>query len=375
VNIASVSDDSTIKVWDPLAATELYTLIGHSGAVRDGCFSPTNKQIITVSDDKTLKLWDIGLVKEESSASYGSEDNVEVKERVSGHHSYINDVKLSTDGSRLATASDDSTFALWDVATLKKLRHVTVADGVKVKAVQFNPSGTTLVSADDSGCVFLWDTRTRERIRLITTHTGPATCVTFSPDDFTVISGGWDKNVHISDSRVTMKKEIVKGGEDWIQAVAISSDRKSIISSGWDSIIRRWSLSPTTEMAPLLGHSKMVSSLAFSQDTRLIASASYDCCVKLWNARDGKLEKNLAGHNGKVNAIAIAPKADGLVLSAGSDHRVIIWDVASGNLKNEFLCQGPATSVTVQRANRDLLMVFGDSIGNIDIARLVHNVN
>jgi WD40 repeat protein len=71
--------------------------------------------------------------------------------------------------------------------------------------------------------------------------------------------------------------------------------------------------------------------------------------------------------------VAFAPKADGLVLSAGSDHRVILWDVSSGNLRNEFLCQGPATSVAVQRANRDLLMVFGDSIGNIDIARLVNN--
>jgi len=376
VNIASVSDDSTIKVWDPLAATELDTLVGHSGAIRDGCFSPTNKQVITVSDDRTLKLWDIGLVKEEDTSSFvaSSDDKVELKEKVSGHHSYINDVKLSNDSSRLASASDDSTFALWDVATIKKLRHVHVAGGVKVKSVHFSPSGNVIVTASDDGCVNLWDTRTREKIRLVTQHEGPATCVTFSPDDYSVISGGWDKTIRISDTRATEKKETVRGPEDWIQAVAISIDRKSICSSGWDSVIRQWSLNPTAEKGPLLGHTKTVSSLAYSFDGRFIASGSYDSCVKLWNTTTGKLEKTLAGHNGKVNSVAFAPKADGLVLSAGSDHRVILWDVSSGNLRNEFLCQGPATSVAVQRANRDLLMVFGDSIGNIDIARLVNNV-
>jgi len=261
---------------------------------------------------------------------------------------------LSSDALRLASASDDGTFALWDVTTLKKLRHVQVGDRVKVKSVQFSPSVNVIVTASDDGCVNLWDTRTREKIRELTKHEGPATCCTFSSDDYTVIS--------------------VRGGEDWIQSVAISSDRKSICASGWDSVIHFWQLSPLLEKAPLLGHSKMVSSLAFSYDSRIIASSSYDSCVKLWNMTTGKLEKTLAGHQGKVNAVAFSPKADGLLLSAGSDHRVILWDVASGNLRNEFMCQAPATAVSVQRSARDLLMVFGDTIGNIDIAKLVTNI-
>jgi len=43
--------------------------------------------------------------------------------------------------------------------------------------------------------------------------------------------------------------------------------------------------------------------------------------------------------------------------------------VASGRLKNEFICQGPATAVAVQRAGGDLVMVFGDSIGNVHMAK------
>jgi WD40 repeat protein len=317
----------------------------------------------------------VGLVKEEepSTSSFGTtEEEVAVKERVSGH-SFINDVKFSSDATRIVSASDDGTFGLWDVATFKKLRQVTVGDKVKVKAAQFSPSGNVIATASDDGIVALWDTRTREQIREISTHTGPATCLAFSSDDYTVVSGGWDCQIHITDSR-SDNQEILMGPEDWIQSVAISPDRKHVVSSGWDTVIRQWQISPTQEKAPFLGHTKMVSSLSFSYDNRLVASSSYDGCVKLWNMVTGKLEKTLAGHLGKANAVAFASKQDGFVLSAGSDHRVILWDISSGNLRNEFMCQGPATAVSVQRSGRDLLMVFGDTIGNIDIARLVTNV-
>jgi len=82
-----------------------------------------------------------------------------------------------------------------------------------------------------------------------------------------------------------------------------------------------------------------------------------------------KWKKTLAGHVGHVNSVAFSPKTENLLLSAGSDRTVKIWDVASGRLKNEFICQGPATAVAVQRAGGDLVMVFGDSIGNVHMAK------
>jgi len=274
----------------------------------------------------------------------------------------------------MISSSDDGTFAVWDVATFKKLRAVHIGDGIKVKSSQFSANGNLIVTASDDGAVVLWDARSREKVRLVSKHDGPATCCAFSNDSNTVISGGWDKLVFVSDSRATEKKEVIGGSEDWIQAVAISPDKDrgaTIAFSGWDPIIRTWQITPNIEKAPFVGHAKTVSALSISYDSRLLASASYDNCVKIWNLSTSKLEKTLAGHHGKVNALCFSPKNDGLVLSAGSDHRVILWDVSSGNLKNEFLCQGPATAVSAQRSQRDLIMVFGDSIGNIDIAKLV----
>jgi len=381
-----VSDDATIKVWDPLAATEIATLIGHAGPIRDAAFSPSNKQIITVSDDKTLKVWDVGLGGEESNEGFGfssmftSEKKEEEKptEKLSGHQAWVNDVHFSSDASRLISMSDDGTFALWDTTTLNKLRAVNRPEPHQLrpfKSGQFSQNGQLIVTASDDGTVILWDSRTREEVRTVVTHVGPATSVAFGSDDFTVVSGGWDKQVFISDCRKTKSlPQKLAGHEDWVLSVAFSSDRRFIVSSGWDSNVRIWQTSNNSEKSVLPGHTKTVTSVAFSPDARFIASASYDSCVKLWNASSGKLEKTLAGHTGHVNATMFGPKSDNILLSAGSDHTVKIWDVASGRLKNEFICQGPATSVAVQRSSEssDLLMAFGDSIGNIHIAKLVY---
>eukprot|EP01124_Arcella_intermedia_P006950 TRINITY_DN1421_c0_g1_i1.p1 TRINITY_DN1421_c0_g1~~TRINITY_DN1421_c0_g1_i1.p1 ORF type:complete len:2329 (+),score=518.76 TRINITY_DN1421_c0_g1_i1:65-7051(+) len=379
--IASVSDDGTIKLWDPLASTEVATLVGHSAPVRSGAFSPANKQIVTVSDDKTLKIWDVGLHKEESSSfgfGYGNEkEEEEVKEtqRISGHKAQINQVHISTDGHRILSVSDDTTFALWDAATAVKLRQISRPEPRPFKSGQFSADGQLIVTASDDGDVVLWDARTRDLVRVVVTHSGPATSVTFGVDDNSVISGGWDNKVRVSDFRKTNTSKSLDGHEDWILSVASSGDRRYFVSSGWDTNIRLWNASPASEKSVLLGHSKTVTSVSFSSDSRYIASSSYDSCVKIWSATNAKLEKTLAGHEGNVNATVFGPKSENILLSAGADHTVKIWDVASGNLKNEFICQGPATALSLAKpgSTNELVMVFGDSIGNINLSKLVYH--
>jgi len=57
-------------------------------------------------------------------------------------------------------------------------------------------------------------------------------------------------------------------------------------------------------------------------------------------------------------------------MSAGNDHVVKLWDVATGNLKNEFVCQGPATALDAVTRSGELLMVYGDFIGNLYVTKL-----
>src|SRR5688500_17540121 len=58
-------------------------------------------------------------------------------------------------------------------------------------------------------------------------------------------------------------------------------------------------------------------------------SASYDSTIKVWSVASKNLVTSLVSHKGKVNQVSYTKK-DNLLLSAGNDMAVKLWDVNSG---------------------------------------------
>ena len=56
--VASASDDTTVRLWDPATGEARRTLEGHSGWVVAVAFSPDGKLVASASADKTVRLWD-----------------------------------------------------------------------------------------------------------------------------------------------------------------------------------------------------------------------------------------------------------------------------------------------------------------------------
>jgi WD40 repeat protein len=78
---------------------------------------------------------------------------------LTGHTDWVNDVAFSPDGKLLASASEDNTVRLWNVATGKQRGGPLKGHADWVNGVAFSPDGKLLASAGSDGTVRLWDMR------------------------------------------------------------------------------------------------------------------------------------------------------------------------------------------------------------------------
>ncbi|GAB1539722.1 hypothetical protein NUACC21_23890 [Scytonema sp. NUACC21] len=140
--LASGSDDNTIKIWNVATGKELKTLIGHGYYVYSVAWSADGKQLASGSDDNTIKIWDVATGKEFKT--------------LSGHSSNVNSVAWSADGKQLASGSDDKNTKLWDAATGKQLKTL-IGHSRSVNSVAWSADGKQLASGSSDNTVILWD--------------------------------------------------------------------------------------------------------------------------------------------------------------------------------------------------------------------------
>jgi WD40 repeat protein len=82
-------------------------------------------------------------------------DSGEVLVTLRGHTARVNQVDVSSDGSRIATSSDDGTVRLWDTATGEEQLTLFGHSGHLVYGVDFSPDGRLLATASPDGTAAL----------------------------------------------------------------------------------------------------------------------------------------------------------------------------------------------------------------------------
>jgi WD40 repeat protein len=130
-------------------------LKGHAGGVLCVAFSSDGKQLASASEDATVKLWEVATGKEKST--------LEQKGRVTS-------VALSSDGKTLASDGGlEASFMrlrLWDITTGKEKAKLKpdAPYGWSVHSVAFSNDGRTVASATDGTFVSLWDVGSGKQI-------------------------------------------------------------------------------------------------------------------------------------------------------------------------------------------------------------------
>jgi WD40 repeat protein len=325
--LATSSWDRTAKVWEASSGRELFTLARHAGWLRGLDWSPAcqpapdpdsallcGQQLATASEDGTVRLWNAGPSRELLSFVASSQP--------------VRRLAWSPNGLRLATAGEDGQAAIWEAASGEQV--LVVQHLAAVRDVAWSPDGRQLATASDDRSAVIWDAATGERLSTLSGTSGVVTGVAWSPDGQRVATSGSDSLARIWDAVGDNDPLILEGHTSRVNNVAWSPDGQRLATSGGDRTARVWDAQSGAQLLTLAGHAQEVYYVAWSKDGATIATASVDQTLKLWDATTGEALRTLQGHGNRVQSAALS--LEGQVASASWDRTARLWDHDSGEL-------------------------------------------
>jgi len=271
--LASACQGGELWLWSVVREERLRSWAGHSADVWDVAFSPDGGLLATASDDGTVALWEVPGMRE--------------VRRMKGEGPF-NAVLFSPDGQTLLTGNDQGEIHFWECATGRPsaaLAQIKAHHG-PILGLARTSDGTLLASASEDGTAALWD-RQGQCLRRFQPAAGPLNDIAFVPGGGVLAAGADDGRIFLWGMESGQPHLILEGHTEAVNAVAFSPDGTLLASASADQTVRLWSPRLGWEVHALERHSDWATSVAFSPDGTLVASCSYDGAIWLWLLLEG----------------------------------------------------------------------------------------
>jgi hypothetical protein len=193
-----------------------------------------------------------------------------------GHQDLIWSLAFSPDGTRLASAGEDRTACLWNMAT-GALLATCRGHASKVVWVSFRPDSARLLTTSADGSVRQWDATTGREVEApYDRHSGEVLIAEYSPDGEWIASAGADRTVRVWQATGRQDVAVLHGHTGGVTGLAFapsgrrlaSNSRPSRLNSAADETARVWDVDPQATLPVLRGHTSYVYPVAFSADGR-----------------------------------------------------------------------------------------------------------
>lgn len=223
---------------------------------------------------------------------------------------------------------------LWDVATGIHLRRF-VGHTQRITDIAFSPDGSWALSASADQSLILWDMATGNETRRFTGHTDIVTSVDFTPNGHFAVSGSNDHSAILWEVATGQPVERYSANDEEIFWVSVSPDGKSVYLILSDSSIVEWDISNGMQASTLQNHTDRITTATFNATgTRVLSGSSgSDKRLILWNVATGQPIRDFPSETGAVSSVAFSPNSHYALSAAITDNALTLWNLETGEIE------------------------------------------
>ncbi|XP_062934566.1 bromodomain and WD repeat-containing protein 1 [Cynocephalus volans] len=326
-------------------------ILGHLSAVYCVAFDRTGHRIFTGSDDCLVKIW---------STHHGR-----LLSTLRGHSAEISDMAVNYENTMIAAGSCDKIIRVWCLRTCAPVAVLQGHTG-SITSLQFSPmakgSQRYMVStgADGTVCFWQWDLESLKfspRPLKFTEKPRPGVqmlCSSFSVGGMFLATGSTDHVIRMYFLGFEAPEKIaeLESHTDKVDSIQFCNNGDRFLSGSRDGTARIWRfeqlgwrsilLDMTTRISGDLSSEEerfmkpKVTMIAWNQNDSIVVTAVNDHVLKVWNSYTGQLLHNLLGHADEVFVLETHPFDSRIMLSAGHDGSIFIWDITKGTKMKHY---------------------------------------
>jgi len=348
--------DRAARLWDARAARLMAEPAWHEGEVSMAQFSPKSAQFVTIADGRAAYLWEPrsgqphGIVLRAGNvwhavfssdgrrvATATQQGDVQVWDATTGDpltepahgETYLECIEFSPDGKQVAASSLNSTVRIYDAASGQIVMRPLRTPG-SAYFVRYSPDGKRLIAACRGAVAMVWDVATGSNIFRLK-HEDRVNYAEFSPNGKWIVTASWDGTARLWEAH-TGKPSATFRHEAEVVWARFSHDSQRVATGSRDKTVRIWQVATGRTVTQPLQHADELESrrcLDFSPDDGSLATAANNV-VQLWDTRTGEPSAPPIRLAGAVRSVRFSPDGQRLV-TACKDGSAQLWDVMTGH--------------------------------------------